>query len=89
VDKPLPDPFQGSGKPVTELSDADELWQLLSEGAPSLVNLISDNQELTFEGLRMFYVSKGVLLGKTRFKKNLNLLAKSGKYNKVAELLSY
>jgi Predicted transcriptional regulator containing an HTH domain and an uncharacterized domain shared with the mammalian protein Schlafen len=65
-----------------------ELWQILTEGVPSLANLVSDNQELSFEGLWMFYASKGVSLSKATFKKNLNLLVKSGKYNKLAELLS-
>jgi ATP-dependent DNA helicase RecG len=64
------------------------LWQLLTEGRPSLANTIADNQELTFEGLWMFYASKGVSLNKDTFKKNLNFLNKAGRYNKMAELLS-
>lgn len=65
------------------------LWNVLSNGIPSITNTDSERQELTFEKLFMYYAIKGKKLENKNFKKNLNLInEKTGKYNILALLLS-
>lgn len=48
----------------------------------------SENQELTFDKLFVYYASKGITLNKRTFKKNLGFLLDNGKYNMLAQLMS-
>ena len=64
------------------------LFYILREGLPSVVNIESNYQDLTFDKLLVYFASKGITLNKRTFKKNLHLLTKDGKYNLLAQLLS-
>lgn len=64
------------------------LFQVLNVGLPTVNNLVSEYQDLTFDKLFVYYASKGVILNSTNFKKNLGLLTDDGKYNLLAHLLS-
>lgn len=64
------------------------LFQILNCGFPSVNNTVSEYQELTFDKLFVYYASKGVVLNKSNYKKNLGLLTAEGKYNLLAQLLS-
>lgn len=64
------------------------LFQVLNVGLPTVNNLVSEYQDLTFDKLFVYYASKGVILNGTNFKKNLGLLTDDGKYNLLAQLLS-
>lgn len=65
-----------------------ELFKVLENGYPTIVNTESLYQDLTFEKLFMYYGSKGVSIKQDTFKKNLHLLTPNGKYNVMAQLLS-
>lgn len=64
------------------------LFQVLNVGLPTVNNIVSEYQDLTFDKLFVYYASKGVILNSTNFKKNLGLLTDDGKYNLLAQLLS-
>lgn len=64
------------------------LFQILNVGLPTVNNIVSEYQDLTFDKLFVYYASKGVILNSTNFKKNLGLLTDDGKYNLLAQLLS-
>ena len=64
------------------------LFRILNFGLPSIVNMESEYQDLTFEQLFVYYGVKGITLNERTFKKNLELLTKDGKYNLLAQLLS-
>ena len=65
-----------------------ELFKVLENGYPTIVNTESLYQDLTFEKLFMYYGSKGISIKQETFKKNLHLLTPDGKYNIMAQLLS-
>ena len=65
-----------------------ELFRILSDGFPTIVNTESEYQDLTFERLFTYYAGKGISLRQSTFKKNLHLLTAKGKYNIMAQLLS-
>ena len=65
-----------------------QLFHVLRNGLPSIENTESAYQDLTFNKLFVYYESKGITLNRRTFKKNLGLLAESGKYNLLAQLLS-
>jgi len=65
-----------------------QLFYVLRNGLPSIENTESAYQDLTFNKLFVYYESKGITLNRRTFKKNLGLLAESGKYNLLAQLLS-
>lgn len=48
----------------------------------------SINQDLTFNGLKSLYISKGFSIDDKTFAKNMGLLTSNGKYNYLAEILS-
>lgn len=54
----------------------------------SIVNIESNNQELTFEQLKTLYVGNNLSLRETTFKQNLNLLTRDGAYNSMAGILA-
>lgn len=66
----------------------NELFKVLENGYPTIVNTESLYQDLTFEKLFMYYGSKGISIKQETFKKNLHLLTPDGKYNIMAQLLS-
>lgn len=65
-----------------------QLFYILRNGFPSISNTESEYQELTFDKLFMYYQSKGIVLNKRTFKKNLGFLTNTGRYNILAQLLS-
>lgn len=65
-----------------------QLFYVLRNGFPSISNTESEYQDLTFDKLFMYYQSKGIVLNKRTFKKNLGFLTATGKYNVLAQLLS-
>ena len=58
------------------------------ESLPSICNTESEYQELTFDKLFLYYATKGIMLKRNTFKKNLGLLTENGKYNLLAQLVS-
>ncbi len=80
----------GSSKVVlTKYPDREaELFNLLQNGQPSLINTEATRQDLTFDKLIVYYASKGITLNKRSFKRNLGFLMPDGKYNLLAQLLS-
>lgn len=64
------------------------LFHVLRVGLPTICNTESENQELTFDKLFVYYASKGITLNKRTFKKNLGFLLDNGKYNMLAQLMS-
>ena len=65
-----------------------QLFMALRGEIPTIEKAASDYQDLTFNKLFAYYGSKGIVLNKRTFKKNLNLLTADGKYNVMAQLLS-
>ena len=65
-----------------------ELFRVLNNGLPNLLNTESRFSDLTFDQLFLYYDMKGIKLNKKTFKSNLELLTKDGKYNMLAQLLS-
>ena len=64
------------------------LFDVLKNGLPSVENIESEYQSLTFEKLFTYYAGRGIALKQANFKKNLGLLTKDGRYNLLAQLLS-
>lgn len=64
------------------------LFSVLSFGLPTINNIASEYQDLTFNQLFAYYASRNIVLFKSNFKENLHLLTKDGKYNIMAQLLS-
>ena len=64
------------------------LFDVLKNGLPSVENIESEYQDLTFEKMFTYYAGRGISLKQTNFKKNLGLVTKNGKYNLLAQLLS-
>lgn len=64
------------------------LFRVLTYGVPTIINTKSEEQDLTFNKLFVYYASKGIILNKRTFKKNLGLLTPEGQYNMMARLLS-
>ena len=64
------------------------LFEVLRHGLPTIENVASEYQDLTFEKLIMYYGAKGIKLNMETYKKNLGLFTEDGKYNILAQLLS-
>ena len=64
------------------------LFRVLNYGPPTMLNTESRYSDLTFDQLFLYYDMKGIKLREDTFKKNLELLTPSGKYNLLAQLLS-
>ncbi|MBR1414214.1 MAG: putative DNA binding domain-containing protein [Bacilli bacterium] len=65
------------------------LWLILKNGLPTIINTESTNQNLTFTTLQTYYISKGLNLNLKTFKDNLNLyVPNTKKYNLMAYILS-
>lgn len=66
-----------------------DLWIVLRNGLPTIVNTESPNQDLSFAFLKGYYLSKGLPLNNETFEDNLHLFVPSSKkYNLLAYLLS-
>lgn len=65
-----------------------QLFHILRDGQPTIVNTVSEYQNLTFNKLFVYYASKGIVLKEETFRQNLRLLTEDGKYNIQAQLLS-
>lgn len=65
-----------------------QLFRVLNDGLPNLLNTESRFSDLKFDQLFLYYDMKGIKLNKSSFKTNLELLTKDGKYNMLAQLLS-
>ena len=65
-----------------------QLFDVLKNGFPSVQNVESEYQDMTFERLFTYYAGKGITLRQSTFEKNLGLRTKDGKYNILAQLLS-
>lgn len=72
----------------TGMKHESNLFHVLRVGLPTICNTESENQELTFDKLFVYYASKGITLNKRTFKKNLGFLLDNGKYNMLAQLMS-
>lgn len=64
------------------------LFSILTFGLPTINNIASEYQDLTFNQLITYYGTKGIMLNDINFKTNLHLLTSDGKYNIMAQLLS-
>ena len=65
-----------------------ELFRVLNNGVPNLLNTESRFSDLSFDQLFLYYDMRGIKLNRKTFKKNLELLTADGKYNMLAQLLS-
>ncbi len=90
-------PYSAYGKYYMRAADEDreispqQLRRLMLSVSDSIVNIESNNQELTFEQLKTLYVGNNLSLRETTFKQNLNLLTlltREGTYNLMAGILA-
>ena len=65
-----------------------QLFKILSGNVETIETLPAKYQDLTFHKLFGYYGSKGIVLNKKTFEKNLRLRNKDGEYNLMAQLLS-
>jgi len=87
-------PYSAYGKYYMRSADEDreispqQLRSLMLSVSDSIVNIEANNQELTFDQLKMLYVGNGLTLRENTFKQNLNLLTRDGAYNLMAAILA-
>ena len=87
-------PYSAYGKYYMRSADEDreispqQLRNLMLSVADSIVNIEANNQELSFEQLKMLYVGNNLTLRENTFKQNLNLLTRDGTYNLMAAILA-
>ena len=83
-------PYSAYGKYYMRLADEDreisprQLRGLMLSASDSIVNIESNNQELTFNQLKTLYIGNNLTLRENTFKQNLNLLTRDGTYNLMA-----
>lgn len=65
-----------------------QLFNVLTNGLPTIETVESEYQDLTFVRLFTYYAGRGITLRQETFEKNLGLRTKDGKYNMMAQLLS-
>lgn len=65
-----------------------ELFKILTGLVETIETIPAKYQDLSFKKLFGYYGSKGILLKKETFEKNLLLRTKAGEYNMMAQLLS-
>ena len=65
-----------------------QLRSLMLSASDSIVNIESNNQELTFSQLKTLYIGNNLALRENTFKQNLNLLTHNGAYNLMANILA-
>lgn len=87
-------PYSAYGKYYMRSADEDreispqQLRSLMLSVSDSIVNIETNNQELTFDQLKTLYTGKDLTLRDNTFKQNLNLLTKNGSYNVMAGILA-
>lgn len=87
-------PYSAYGKYYMRSADEDreispqQLRGLMLSTSDSIVNIESNNQELTFDQLRTLYIGNNLTLRENTFKQNLNLLTRDGTYNLMAGILA-
>ncbi len=87
-------PYSAFGKYYMRSADEDreispqQLRNLMLSISDSIVNMESNNQELTFEQLKTLYAGNNLTLRESTFKQNLNLLTRDGTYNLMAGILA-
>ena len=87
-------PYSAYGKYYMRSADEDreispqQLRSLMLSVSDSIVNIESNNQELTFDQLKTLYTGKDLTLRDSTFQENLNLLTRNGTYNLMAGILA-
>lgn len=87
-------PYSAYGKYYMRSADKDreispqQLRGLMLSASDSIVNIESNNQELTFNQLKALYIGNDLTLRENTFKQNLNLLTRDGTYNLMASILA-
>ena len=87
-------PYSAYGKYYMRSADEDreispqQLRSLMLSVSDSIVNIETNNQDLTFEQLKTLYTGNHLTLRDNTFKQNLNLLTRSGAYNVMAGILA-
>lgn len=87
-------PYSAYGKYYMRSADEDreispqQLRNLMLSVSDSIVNIEANNQELSFEQLKMLYVGNNLTLRENTFEQNLNLLTRDGTYNLMAAILA-
>ncbi len=87
-------PYSAYGKYYMRSADEDreispqQLRSLMLSVSDSIVNIEANNQELSFDQLKMLYVGNNLTLRENTFEQNLNLLTRDGAYNLMAAILA-
>lgn len=87
-------PYSAYGKYYMRSADEDreispqQLRRLMLSISDSIVNIEANNQELTFEQLKVLYAGNNLTLRENTFEQNLNLLTRDGAYNLMAGILA-
>lgn len=87
-------PYSAYGKYYMRSADEDreispqQLRSLMLSVSDSIVNIETNNQELTFDQLKTLYTGNDLTLRDNTFKQNLNLLTRNGTYNLMAGILA-
>lgn len=87
-------PYSAYGKYYMRSADEDreispqQLRSLMLSVSDSIVNIETNNQELTFDQLKTLYTGNDLTLRDSTFKQNLNLLTRNGTYNLMAGILA-
>ena len=87
-------PYSAYGKYYMRSADEDreispqQLRNLMLSVSDSIVNIEANNQELSFEQLKMLYAGNNLTLRENTFEQNLNLLTRDGTYNLMASILA-
>lgn len=79
--------YMRSADEVREISP-QQLRNLMLSVSDSIVNIESNNQNLTFDQLKTLYAGNNLTLRENTFAQNLNLLTRSGAYNLMANILA-
>lgn len=87
-------PYSAYGKYYMRSADEDreispqQLRNLMLSVSDSIVNIESNNQNLTFDQLKTLYAGNNLTLRENTFAQNLNLLTRNGTYNLMANILA-
>lgn len=87
-------PYSAYGKYYMRSADEDreitpqQLRGLMLSVPDSIVNMETNNQQLTFDQLKTLYAGNNLTLREDTFKQNLNLLTRNGTYNLMAGILA-
>ena len=87
-------PYSAFGKYYIRSADEDreisppQLRNLMLSVSDSIVNIESNNQNLTFDQLKTLYAGNNLTFRENTFAQNLNLLTRNGTYNLMANILA-